>query len=76
MDDGGVLPLERREAGPVPVSNGLARTIQVDALLPPTPPPMIFQTYYFTSKVINYRPDTSLVSSVPCGLNRGQILCH
>lgn len=72
MDDSSALRLKRREAGPVPVSNGLAWTIQVDTLLPP----VIFQTYYFTSKVINYRPDTRLVSSVPCGLNRGQILCH
>lgn len=47
MDDGGVLPLERREAGPVPVSNGLARTIQVDALLPPTPPLHDFSNLLF-----------------------------
>lgn len=76
MDDSSEQPLKKRkrggEAGPVPVSNGLAWTIQVD-----TPaPPVIFQTYYFTRKVINYTTDTSLVSSVPCGLNHRQILRH
>lgn len=76
MDDSSEQPLKKRKrgggAGPVPVSNGLAWTIQVD-----TPaPPVIFQTYYFTRKVINYTSDTSLVSSVPCGLNHRQILRH
>lgn len=35
---------------------------------------VIFQTYYFMCKVINYTTDTRLVSSGPCGLNRRQIL--
>lgn len=38
--------------------------------------PLIFQTYYFMCKVINYTTDTSLVSSGPCGLNQRQILCR
>lgn len=50
----------------------VAWIIQVDTL----EPPVIFQTYYFMCKVINYTTDTSLVSSGPCGLNRRQILCH
>lgn len=45
---------------------------QVDAPLAP----VIFQTHYFTWKVINYTTDTSLVSCGPCGLNQRQILCH
>lgn len=79
MDDSSVRPLEKKrknwEAGPVPSVQGtalLAWTIQVDTLVPP----VIFQTYYFTRKVINYATDTSLVSSVPCGVNHRQILCH
>ena len=50
----------------------VAWIIQVDTLVAP----VIFQTYYFTCKVINYTTDTSLVSSGPCGLNQRQILCH
>lgn len=50
----------------------VARIIQVDTLVAP----VIFQTYYFMCKVINYTTDTSLVSSGPCGLNQRQILCH
>lgn len=87
MDDSRVCPLEKKkkekqtkkgkkwEAGPVRSVQGtalLAWTIQVDTLVPP----VIFQTYYFTRKVINDASATSLVSSVPCGVNHRQILCH
>lgn len=63
------------EAAAVPSVQGttlVAWIIQVDTLVPP----VIFQTYYFMCKVINYTTDTSLVSSGPCGLNPRQILCH
>lgn len=55
-----------------PPSRGQPGIIQVDTLRAP----VIFQTYYFMCKVINYTTDTSLVSSGPCGLNQRQILCH
>lgn len=79
MDDSSVRPLKKKKekSGKLVLfalqgTALLAWTIQVDTLVPP----VIFQTYYFTRKVINYATDTSLVSSVPCGVNHRQILCH
>lgn len=69
------LPQKREEAAAVPSVRGTALVaciIQVDTPVAP----VIFQTYYFMCKVINYTTDTSLVSSGPCGLNQRQILCH
>lgn len=50
----------------------VVRIMQVDTVVAP----VIFQTYYFMCKVINYRSDTSPVSCGPCGLNLRQTLCH